>query len=406
VTALIHGARCAMGAGESLHLSLRVSGGHVTEILREGTTQARSEALEIDLSGFLVMPGLVNAHDHLQFALHPRLGNPPYRNYVDWGEDIHRTFPETIAKYKMISRDVRLWWGAIRNLLCGVTTVCHHDTLWPEMQSSDFPVKVVQQFNWGHSLALGGDLHAARSLGSAKGPFILHACEGIDELARTELFELDRLGIIDGNSVLVHALAIDMGGVSLLHERQASLIICPSSNNYLFRQLPPMHLLSAVESVALGSDSPLTAGGDLLDEIRFTVDSCGVSPTKAYHMVTGIPATILQLKDGEGTIQLSASADLIAIRDSGQQVAQRLPLLSMTDIEFVMLKGRVHLASQSVWDHLPASAKYGLEPLCVDGIIRWVRAPVQDLVRKAEAVLGKSKVRLGSRNVCCPSSLE
>ena len=89
------------------------------------------------------MPGLINAHDHLEFALFPRLGNPPYRNYVEWGDDIHNRFPEVIAKHRAVPKDVRLWWGGIRNLLCGVTTVCHHDRLWPVLFAPEFPVTVL-----------------------------------------------------------------------------------------------------------------------------------------------------------------------------------------------------------------------------------------------------------------------
>ena len=148
----------------------------------------RSTCPEIDLSGFLIMPGLINAHDHLEFALYPRLADPPYRNYIDWGTDIHNKFPETIAKHRAVPKDVRLWWGGIRNLLCGVTTVSHHNPLWPELQREDFPVRVVQRYGWGHSLALGGDLRAARSATPEGHAFIVHACEGVDDEAREELW--------------------------------------------------------------------------------------------------------------------------------------------------------------------------------------------------------------------------
>ncbi len=37
----------------------------------------------------------------------------------------------------------------------------------------------------------------------------MHACEGIDDRAREELFKLDRLGLLDADTVLVHGLAFD-----------------------------------------------------------------------------------------------------------------------------------------------------------------------------------------------------
>ena len=92
----------------------------MTQLLteRSSTPTVRPECATIDLVGYLVMPGLVNAHDHLQFALFPKPADPPYPNYIEWGEDIHRKFPEIIAKHRSVPKDVRLHWGGIRNLLC------------------------------------------------------------------------------------------------------------------------------------------------------------------------------------------------------------------------------------------------------------------------------------------------
>jgi hypothetical protein len=402
---VIRGARCTMGPRATSRASIEITGDRITRIfnLPPALHDRAPEPADIDLSGFLILPGFVNAHDHLQFALFPRMGNPPYRNYIDWGDDIHRSFPEIIAKHHAIPKVVRLWWGGIRNLLCGVTTVCHHDPLWPELQREDFPVRVVRDYGWGHSLALGGDLCHARAVTPAGRPFIVHACEGTDERAREELWGLERLGVLDDSTVLVHGLALDREGVSLLRERRASLIVCPSSNEFLYGKLPDASLLSRIEKVALGNDSPLTAEGDLLDEVRFAMRFLAISPSAAFKIVTQAPASLLRLEDAEGSIRESGLSDLVAIRDSGQDPADMMQTLSMTDIEFVMMRGRVMLASESVLKRLSSSTKQGLEPLSIDGTIRWLRAPVTALLRKSEEVLGRGEVRLGSRELLIPA---
>jgi cytosine/adenosine deaminase-related metal-dependent hydrolase len=403
---VIHGARYAKGPQETEHGSIQITGGRVSRILSGSPLPpaATSGYAEIDLGGFLVMPGLINAHDHLEFALFPRLADPPYRNYIDWGEDIHEKFPDVIAKHRAVPKDLRAWWGGIRNLLCGVTTVSHHNPLWPELQRSDFPVRVVQRYGWAHSLALGGDLRAARAATPEGRPFIVHACEGVDELAREELWGLDRSGLLDVSAVLVHGLAIDAAGVELMRERGVSLIVCPSSNNFLFGELPDMTLLGGLENVALGNDSPLTAEGDLLDEIRFAIRSCGIAPRTAYRMVTEASAAILRLEDGEGTIKVSGIGDLIGVRYAGHDAVERLRTLSMMDVEFVMIGGRVQLASETILERLPSPARQGLEPLWIDGAIRWLRAPVKELFRTTEEALGEGEVQLGRRRVRLPPS--
>jgi Amidohydrolase family len=401
---VIRGARCAFGPHSSRRVAIRIVGGRVTDIVNDTSpwSAERAVSAEIDLSDYLVMPGLINAHDHLQFALYPKLADPPYQNYIDWGSDIHNKFPDVIAKQRTVPRDVRLGWGGIRNLLSGATTVSHHDPLWPELQREGFPVRVLQRYGWGHSVALGGDLCAAHSATPEGFPFIIHACEGVDVQSRNELRELERLELLDDTAVIVHGLAIDKAGVALMQKRRASLIVCPSSNRFLYGTLPDMGLLGAINDVALGSDSALTAEGDLLDEIRFAVDMCGISPASAYRMVTEVPAAILRLSDSQGEIQVSGVGDLIAVLDTGYDPAERLQTLSRHDVEFVAIGGRVQLASAAIWERLPLHAKEGLEALWIDGTVRWLRAPVEDLLRRAEEVLGTGEVRLGGRPLRLP----
>jgi hypothetical protein len=64
-----------------------------------------------------------------------------------------------------------------------------------------------------------------------------------------------------------------------------------------------------------------------------------------------------------------------------------------------MVGGCVQLASETIMERLPDAASQGLEPLWIDGMIRWLRAPARELLAKAEAVLGKGEVRLGGRTV-------
>ncbi|HEV2578128.1 MAG TPA: amidohydrolase family protein [Acidobacteriaceae bacterium] len=350
------------------------------------------------------MPGFINAHDHLQYGLHPRIGQPPYTNYVEWGDDIHSTVPELIAQYNSVPKDIRLWWGGIRNLLCGVTSVCHHDPLWPALQSEGFAVKVLSTYGWAHSVELAPDIHKAWAATPNKCGFFVHVSEGTDERARREFAELDRLGMLSAKTVIVHGLALGQSDIALLRDRRSSLILCLSSNKFLYNRLPDLENLRAVKSIALGNDSPLTAAGDLLDEVRFAMEEASIAPQVVYRMITERSAAILRLRSGEGNIRKGGSADFIAVRDNGDAPCDRMRTLSWRDVEFVMIDGEVRLASEDVWRLIPPADKDGMEPLWIDGYIRWLRAPIRQLMQQAEAFLGRGMVRLGSRKVQLPNS--
>lgn len=395
---VITGIRYATGPHEAIRGSLQVAGGKLLR-LHSGSATLPASANEINLEGYLLLPGLINAHDHLQYALHPKLGHPPYGNYVEWGDDIHETLHSIIAHYNSVPKDVRLWWGGIRNLLCGVTTVCHHDAFWSALQAEGYPIKVLRDYSWAHSVRLDEGICQAWTATEDGCGFFVHACEGTDELARRELCELDRLGMLDAKTVIVHGLALDEAGITLMQERRASLIVCLSSNQFLYNRLPKMELPGMVERIALGNDSPLTAAGDLLDEVRFAIEDASIPADKTYRMVTDLPAAILRLDNGEGHIRESGSADFIAVRDNGDAPYKRLSTLSWREVELVMIAGQVQLASEEVWHLLPSTTRQGMDSLRIDGCLRRLRAPVRQLLQQAEAVLGREMVRLGDRVV-------
>jgi ubiquinone/menaquinone biosynthesis C-methylase UbiE len=397
----LHGAHCALGPDEVLPASIATENGVIASIVTR-TAPAGNRSVpshDVDLHGYLLFPGLVNAHDHLEFALFPRLGRPLYKNAVDWALDIQANENETIALHKQVPKDVRLWWGGIRNLLCGATTVCHHNQFDPLLQNQDFPVRVVANYGWAHSVAFATDIASALKRTALDEPFFIHACEGVDQTSADELEVLDAIGAIEERSVLVHGLALDDTGAMLLNQRRASLIICPSSNHYLFGKTLTSGQLRSIERLAIGSDSPLTANGDLLDELRFARFACNLSAEELYGLVTDRAVRVVRLSRGEGTLRATALADLIAIRHRIGTSSTILTESSWRDVELVLIGGIVQLASSQIFDRLPTKLKKGLSPLVVEGELRWLRAPVSNLLDSAESVLGRGNVRIGGLRV-------
>ncbi len=230
-------------------------------------------------------------------------------------------------------------------------------------------------------------------------PFLIHACEGVDQTAAEELDALDRLDALEARTVLVHGLALDQKGTKVLNERNASLIVCPSSNSFLFGKTHTREQLHSVQRLAIGSDSPLTAAGDLLDEVRFTKSACNLRDEELYGLVTDQPARILRLRNGEGTLRPNAAADLIAVRNRAGSPAAVLSDLSWRDVELVVVGGCVQLASSEVFLRLPNDVKRRLLPLAIDGELRWLPSCAYELLQTVEAILGEGNVHVGGLRV-------
>jgi cytosine/adenosine deaminase-related metal-dependent hydrolase len=359
---IFYGARVALGPEEAMERELRLPQGR----------------WRVDLSGYLVLPGLINAHDHLEFNLYPRLGHGPYANAGDWARDVYHPECPPISGQRRISKTTRLLWGGLKNLLCGVTAVCHHNPMEFAVFDRNFPVLVVKQFGWAHSLEYSPDLSDRFRSTPRAWPFVIHLGEGTDEKARNEIFRLDKMGALDDRTVLVHAVGLDRRGIELAGRKGASIVWCPSSNLFLLGRTLARDILESGIPIALGSDSALTAEGDLLDELRIA-HALGARAASLYRMVTATPASILRLTPSPG--------DLAVFRDTGATPAETL--LSGASPEMVIVGGRVKLLSRQL------AARIGEPllrfcPLHVEGRGEvLVHADVPGLYRRAARVLGE-----------------
>jgi cytosine/adenosine deaminase-related metal-dependent hydrolase len=379
------GAQVALTATDAVFADVRLDHTRIGAIAPALYSSAREV---VDLTGYTLLPGLINSHDHLEFSLFPRLGRGPYRNCLEWYDDIQRNDAATIERHKAIPKSTRIWFGALRNLLCGVTTVCHHNPLTGDALAEDFPVRVVREFGWAHSIALDKTFVERHHRTPSDQPFIIHVAEGVDSDSARDLAELTAAGALDARTVLVHGLACDHEAAKTINRHDAALIWCPSSNLFLFGRTHSPTALESFKNVTIGSDSPLTAVGDLLDELRFAREQVGVSAEQLYRQSTSEAARILRLPNGVGQIRVGALADLIAIRATSSSPSDALSRLSYRDVHLVLRAGRVQLSSQELLHRIPAHLRQGLRPLETDGLIRWVRAPLGRLFASAVDALG------------------
>jgi cytosine/adenosine deaminase-related metal-dependent hydrolase/ubiquinone/menaquinone biosynthesis C-methylase UbiE len=402
----IFNANISIGPRERVTGTLSLSNSRIESVsARKGSSSSSIDSnCVIDLQGFLLLPGLVNAHDHLEFALFPRLGSGNYCNSVEWADDIHRKEAAVIAMHRQVPKDVRLWWGGIRNLLCGASTVSHHNPYDANVFGNDFAVRVLREYGWAHSISMDSGTAQKKRQTQAGLPFVIHLGEGIDKRSEDEITELHRLGALDEDTLLVHGLALDKKGRALLSESGAGLIWCPSSNVFLFGRTLLTQVIESTPRLALGSDSPLTAAGDLLDEVRFARGITQLHPDTLYRLVTTQAVQLLRLREGQGRLRPGGVADIVAVRDRGRSPAETLAALSYQDIELVLIGGMVHLASDEIWQRLPEGARVELQPIIVEDTLRWVRAPLERLFRETEphlpggVFLGGKRVSRGTRH--------
>ena len=301
-------------------------------------------------------PGLINAHEHLHRNHYGRLGDPPYRNAYDWGDDIHARHADTIALGRGRPRAAALLHGAEKNLRAGVTTVVHHDP-WEAEFDREFPIRVLRV---PHA-------HALRTTPpdpsqSVDAPFMIHLAEGTDAAAADEVRDLDARGLVTRHLLAVHVVGVDADGVQRLRDAGACVIWCPTSNLFLLGRTVPANLLAPGIDVLLGSDSLLSGAGTLLDELRAARVMGFVSDARLEDAVGRVAARRFGVD--EPSLDHGARADFAVFRS---------PLLesSSADVALVIANGRVRVLDPALAPSLGTFAGTGTVTE-MDGVTRWV----------------------------------
>ncbi len=359
--------------GGRLARTIRINGGRIDGI---DVAPDKGDAV-IDLEESFVFPGLINAHDHLELNSQPRLKwRERYENASQWIADFQPRFntDPQLAVTTPETLDDRVWIGGLKNLLSGVTTVCHHNPMHRILQRR-FPVRVVNEFGYSHSLHIDGDAVAASHRRTPPSwPWMIHAAEGCDQEAQQELDALDRLGCLTANTVLIHGVAFCGTAADRVIRAGAGLVWCPTSNHFLFNRTADVRAFDDADRLALGSDSRLSGEGDLLDELKAAYATRQLSAEGLARTVTAGAAQLLRLRSA-GSVEPGHPADITIIRSLAGCPFDALIGATRSDVRMTMIDGKPGIAEPRLMETFDATGVPAM-PAGVDGaprlVARWI----------------------------------
>ena len=322
----------------------------------------------IDAGGGLILPGLVNSHTHLPMTLFRGLADDlPLQQWLD-----NYIFPAEAAHMTAESVSMGTALACTEMMLSGTTTCCDGYFFEEAVAESvaacglravlgqgviDFPapgipdpkenITVAGRFaeRWTgrdsrirpsifcHSpyACSAETLKSAKKLAQKHGLlFQIHAAETRDEHKRiraqhgtTPIGYLDRLGLIDTATLLVHAVWVDQDDMAIVADRGATVAHCPESNMKLGAGIAPLTgLLATGIAVGLGTDG--CASNNTLDLFQ-TMDITAklhkvrdMQPTAAdaqtvLTLATRGGARAIGMENDIGSLETGKKADLIVI---------------------------------------------------------------------------------------------
>lgn len=266
-----------------------------------GTGQRPQADEVIDADGCIVMPGLVNTHTHLPMSMFRGLADDlPLMEWLN-----NHIFPAEAAYINPESVYTATLLSCAEMLLSGTTTCCdgyfHESQVAEAVHSTgmravlghgiiDYPApgvpdpeKNVAQASafaekWmGRSAEILPSLFchstytcSEKTLTRAKAAaekhrllFQIHAAETAEEKEKlindhglTPIQYLDRLGVLDNHTLIVHGIWMDRDDMDIVSARRANLSYCAESNMKLGSGIAPVwEQMNAGITIGLGTDS-------------------------------------------------------------------------------------------------------------------------------------------------------
>ncbi len=315
-------------------------------------TKIKNPKFEVDLTDKYVYPGLINAHDHLLGNYFPRVGKGPYLNWLVWDNDLKSS--PVYAERSQIPPNYIYLLGAYRNIFSGVTTVSDHIPHFVnEPYLKILPVRVIRKYSLAHEvseydLKWGDGIDKEYKEAVEKNqPFITHVEEGEDREAQKGIDHLIEHNALSEYTVLIHGVYLSKEDIKKIAKYKAHLVWCPSSNYYMFQKTGDVkRWLEEGINVSLGTDSPMSGGLNLLEEIKFAkklyrrIYKDEIDDRELFKMITINPAKAFRIANELGEIKEKKLADIIAITTKERNPYTALRKAQLNDISLVIIEGK------------------------------------------------------------------
>lgn len=356
-----------------------VEDGRIACIGPVGACDVMSMGATVVSTDGVVLPGLIDAHNHLAYNFLPEWMTPQvFQDSRQWRAN--SDYSDFVTPYRenkgtAESFCAMVQWGEVMSLANGTTTAfgapqprtCFR---WlvrnPElstgyngfdadrMRTNTLGISVVDMDDAATLIAAmdGGDVTA----------YVIHLAEGISTRAREEFLELKMLGLLREEAVLIHATGLEPADFDEVAAVGAKVVWSPSSNMALYQDTTDLQAaLQAGVSVSIAPDWTPSGADSLLHEVRFARDLVedrwpGLLSAEDYvAMITRIPAQQLGVADQIGTLQVGLHADLLVL-----DVDAMLPFTAVMnaqpdDIRLVVLAGEPSYGDPAILAQIPGT---------------------------------------------------
>jgi cytosine/adenosine deaminase-related metal-dependent hydrolase len=359
--------------------NIKVSSNKITAVTeaKEHSINKKENETQIEFTDAIAFPGLINSHDHLDFNLFHQTGNRIYKNYAEWGKDIHQQNKKCINAVLKIPQDIRAQWGMYKNLLNGITTVVNHGE---KLNIRDNFITVLQNNYNLHSIQFEKNWKLKlNNLFTNEQPYVIHVGEGTDRAAHKEIDQLIQWNVFKRKIIGVHGVAMDQDQATAFK----ALVWCPASNYFLLNCTAAIDELKTKTSILFGTDSTLSANWNLWEHLRLAGDTLLLTDVELYDSLTKTPAAIWK-QNSTASIAVNEQADIVVANSNNKTGFDAFYSINPEDIQLILCKGEILLFDEAIKNQLPATnlSLSSFSKICINGKVKYVYGNVPGLMNE------------------------
>lgn len=324
----------------------------------------------------LAIPGLINSHDHLDFNCFPPLKSGYYKNYTEWGNDIHKKYKTDIEAVLKIPLALRVAWGIYKNILAGVTTVVNHGN---KIILTDPLINIIQEPQSLHSVKFEKKWKwKLNNPAQRKNMAVIHTGEGTDKAASKEIDELIVWNLLKRKLIGIHAVAMNAEQAKHFH----GIVWCPESNFFLLNKTAAIESLKKNTTVLFGTDSTLTGNWNIWEHLRLARSLQMMSDEELFTSATENAASCWKMNTG--ILKEKALADIVIIKNKTDEKWNSLFNTNPEDILMVIHRGAIRLFDNTLYQqitdlNLPMNNFY---PVTMQGSVKYVEGNLPALMEE------------------------
>ncbi|MBK7579779.1 MAG: amidohydrolase family protein [Myxococcales bacterium] len=376
---------------------------NITCVAASCSSQAGATGATVINTNGVIVPGLIDPHNHGLFNLFDetdwapkqlytnhnhwtdKTKEPRYSEMVDAKQSLESASGQNVAcEMDKFAETKALIAGTTAFLVAATSRKCFGSLVRTiDTAYNDLETPSIDSVRTAIAVPSGAAATSACTAITAGDTYVVHVSEGTDGPALNEFTSLSTVAggcLLNSHVTVVHGTALKAANFQTMATANMGLVWSPKSNVFLYGSTTdiPAAITAGLKKIALGPDWALGGSVNMLDELRFAdgYDNANwgniLTPKKIVEMGSIEGARVLGLEKYIGSLEVGKRADLFVVPGALANAYDAVLAATPSNVRLTMVDGRALYGEKALQAAGPTAP--GCEALSVCGVDKFLCA--------------------------------